>query len=67
MLRREEELTNNFLKLQGAIELVFAGATAGDQNKNTLITTASEQNHQEQVNELLPSEGSRQNMVISVN
>lgn len=67
MIRKEEELTKQFLQLQGAIELVMAGASAGEVLSDSIIVSASEKNQSEQSSELTPTETALENMIISVN
>lgn len=67
MIRKEEQLTKQFLQLQGAIELVMAGASAGELMSDNIIVSASEKNQPEKTSELTPTQAALENMVISVN
>lgn len=65
MIHREENLTKNFLQLQGAIELVTAGATVGEAHSENAVVT--EKSTPEPSSEMMPTETALENMVISVN
>lgn len=66
MIRKEEQLTRQFLQLQGALELVMAGAAAGETLSDSVIVSASEKNQPEHSSELTPTETAIENMVVSV-
>lgn len=69
-LRREEEISLDFLRLQGTLELVLAGASVAEQS-----TMVSELNAEHTIEgdggpeggELKPSLAAKQNFVVSVN
>lgn len=68
MLKKEEKLTMDFVQLQGAFELIMAGASVADQNTDGIITSgAVDSQHTQDTCELIPSESARENVVISVN
>lgn len=62
MIRKEENLTMEFLQLQGSLEMIMAGASFGEEtetNEEHRPTTLDS-------SEFLPSKEARENVVISV-
>lgn len=60
IIRKEEELSIDFLGLQGAFELILAGASCGEQTE-TMPTIETKV-----LNELVASQSARENPAISV-
>lgn len=66
VLRKEEELTKRYMELEGAFDLIMAGASAGEQSSDDVIAVASEKNQSTPNSELIPTKSAQENMIISV-
>lgn len=69
-LHREEEISVEFLRLQGTLELVLAGASVGEQQQQVVSEQDAEQlamGEGADGSELKPSAAAKENFVVSVN
>lgn len=69
LLKKEEKITMDLVELQGAFEMLMAGASVADQNTDGIITSSAGADTQDahDMSEILPSESARENVVINVN
>lgn len=69
MLHKEEKTTADIIQLQGAIELIMAGASAADQNSDEIfsLNNIGDSQRSQEVDEILPSEDAKENIVVNVN
>lgn len=63
-LRKEEKITKEFLEVQGALELIMAGASITDRANDT---ATSIRKTPKKFSELNPSENARKELIIDVN
>lgn len=65
-LRKEEEITKRYMEFEGALDLILAGASAGEQSSDDIIAVASEKNQSAPNSELIPTENAKENIIISI-
>lgn len=66
-LRKEEELSVDFMQLQGALELILAGAGVVNSAESMMTAGADDQPFARIGSELKPSLAARENFIVSVN
>lgn len=64
-LRREERVTQDFLQVQGALELIMSGASISDRGATNIA--AFDINRSPKKSELVPSETAKKQLIIDVN
>lgn len=67
-LHREEKVTKDFLQMQGALELILAGANISERGSSSIAPIDVQQHTKVgKSSELIPSESARKQFIIDVN
>lgn len=64
-LRREENVTKDFLQVQGALELIISGASVSERGMANIAPL--DNNRTPNKSELLPSDTAKKQLIIDVN
>lgn len=62
-LRKEEQLTKDFLEINGSLELILSAASILDQDANDAPLVSSKSH----ITEIVPSESAKQELIFDVN